>query len=612
MANPRPSFSKIGFVKSLVLPALLIFLIPTISYFFFSHAQARFDNEITASVLRQIQSDANIPQEERDSATAFFQEHPFSELVTQPGFRDMLDGTTVFHYATFRWMMRLSAISIVAGVAIVVLATICILLSRRSQRAQYLSLSFGWQFLSAYAAIQTIVQGSMLLALSFWVTALWLNVYIVKLIFIVGVLVLIGAVAVIIAIFKRPQLQHAVEGTIIDKGSSPELWGELRQICQKVGTAEPDQVVLGIDDNFFVTEMPLIVNQTICHGRTLFASLSLLRQMQEAEAKAVLAHEMAHFSGGDTWYTGKTAPLLLRYDLYLQALHANVVTKPIFYFMLCFRALFELSLSRHSRQREFRADRIAVETTSPLDFASALLRISAYSDFRGRIQQDLFDQNKVLDRADISRKLDEGFHDYALSFASQHDIGLLKSSHPYDSHPLLSKRLEAIGVSLQPDEMEEVLTLPPDGSWYQKIDEAESIERKHWDDFESQFRDVHEQILAHRFWPETEEERAVVIKCFPETVVDSDSCSLHLDYESIYCTGWSERIPFEEIVNILLVEDAELQVVVDRNGLRSASVPLKAFKENRQAAFDAISRYYGRHMAAKTYRSQQPQSADSR
>ena len=78
------------------------------------------------------------------------------------------------------------------------------------------------------------------------------------------------------------------------------------------------------------------------HGKTLFVSLALLKHLHATEANAVLAHEMAHFSGQDPLYSKKISPLLLRYGNCLQSLYDNVITRPVFYFMLCFRALFEL------------------------------------------------------------------------------------------------------------------------------------------------------------------------------------------------------------------------------------------------------------------------------
>src|SRR5262249_23463527 len=159
-------------------------------------------------------------------------------------------------------------------------------------------------------------------------------------------------------------------------------------------------------------------------------------------------------------YSKMISPLLIRYGTYLYALYHNAVTRPIFYFMHCFRALFELSLSEHSRRREFRADRIAAEATSPRDFAGALVRISAYSDFRRKIEEDVFKNERGLEPANISGEIERGFHGHAMSFAAKPDIGSLETAPPFDTHPPLGQRLDAVGIPLTPEEAQNLVSAP--------------------------------------------------------------------------------------------------------------------------------------------------------
>jgi len=172
----------------------------------------------------------------------------------------------------------------------------------------------------------------------------------------------------------------------------------------------------------------------------------------------------------------------------LEALFHGGIGRVVFYFMNCFRSLFELSLGKRGREREFRADRIAAEITSPRDLAGALLRTTAYSKFRNGIQQKLFEQERVLESTNIAGQIAEGFSASAGRFAAEHDIGELKSSHPFDSHPPLADRLEAVGVPLSPATAESLLAAPGDGGWYPMIDKAGEIERQQWDGFEAKFR----------------------------------------------------------------------------------------------------------------------------
>ena len=435
MSGTTEDFSKLGVTRTFILPALWIFLVPVVSLLFFIHAQGQFDEDFRDSILQQIRTDVDLTEEEKEAATAFYTEIPVSQLLLDEEFAQQVDGETRFHYSTFRWAIRLSAWSIVLGISVFVLAGICVLLSLRSQKAQAVSLAVGWHVLRIFSAAQVVIQGSLLVALSFWVTALWFNRYSVRLIGIAAILALIAVAAIIKAIFKTPNVDFSIEGDVVPNTEDMPLWDELRSLCEAVGTEPPDQVIAGIDDNFFVTEHPVIVGGQTHHGRSLFVSLSLLKQLDGEEAKAVLAHEMAHFSGNDTLYSRKISPLLNRYNHYLAALHEGGITLPIFSFMHCFRVLFELSLGRHNRKREFRADGIAVEQTSPRAVASALLRISAYSQYRGKVEQEVFKQEFVLESADVQEQIEQGFHAYEQEFLSSPDLGAFETSHPFDSHP---------------------------------------------------------------------------------------------------------------------------------------------------------------------------------
>jgi Zn-dependent protease with chaperone function len=608
-SNDPRDFSSLGFAKTFVLPGLLVFLVPIISLFFFLHAQSRFDSEARASALAEIRADTTLSAEDREQAIAMFTQESFSNLVQIPEFAAEIEQTTLFYYATFRWMIRLSLCSIILGVAVFALTGACVLLSLRSLQAQYLSLSVGWQVLRIYGAVQTILQGILLVALSFWVTALWFNSYSVKLVLMAGALAVIGAVVVIAGIFKRPKTDCALVGRVLDGDSAKPMWEELKTICRKVGTEPPSQVIAGIDDNFFVTETPVTIDGKTFDGRTLFVSLSLLKQMSGSEADAVLAHEMAHFSGNDTLFSKKISPLLARYGAYLDALYSGGITRPIFYFMHCFRAMFELSLGRLSRQREFRADRIAAETTSPRDMAQALLRIAAYSNFRDKVQRELFEKEQALEAANVSERIEQGFHAYAATFASNPDIGKLTTSHPFDTHPPLDQRLDAVGVPLESKDVRALLATPGNGRWYHKIGDAEQIERQQWSEFEQQFRQYHEESLAYRFLPESEEELSIVVKAFPEIVIEGNGGSLQLSHDALAYTQWPGPVRYQEITECAMDDSGKLHIHYKRDGKQKQSINVKSFATRQQDVLDAINRYYSRYLNAVAYQEQKRQLA---
>jgi Zn-dependent protease with chaperone function len=66
-----------------------------------------------------------------------------------------------------------------------------------------------------------------------------------------------------------------------------------------------------------------------------------------------------------------------------------------------------------SRAREFRADRLAAELTSPASMAGALCRVAAYSSDRARVEASLFERDSGHDRLDNGSRVAAGFLNYA-------------------------------------------------------------------------------------------------------------------------------------------------------------------------------------------------------
>lgn len=605
----RPDVSRLGFAKTFVWPALLIFLVPVLACLFFLHAQGRYDARLREAILTNVRADRSLSQEERNKAIAFFTQVPASELVKNEQASGMFTDRIRFDLATFRWAIRLSALSVVCGVAVILFAGACVLLSLRSQLVQYLTLSAGWHVLRIYGAVQVVIQGALLVAMSFWVTALWFELYSIKLILVVVVLAVAAVGLVVRGIFRRPDTKFNVEGTVLAPEIAAPLWHRLRSLGSRIGTDPPDQIVAGIDDNFFVTEHPVIVGGDTLGGRTLYVSLSLLKQLNEGEAEAVFAHEMAHFSGQDTVYSKKISPLLVRYGNYLDALREGGVTLPIFHFMLCFRAMFELSLRRLGRQREYRADGIAVEATSREAFTGAMLRIGAYSKYRGQVQQELFDEERALENADIRERVEGGFPAFAVSLAASPDVGADEIPHPFDSHPPLCQRLNALGVDPRSGTVSALLATPGDGYWYRTIDGAEQIERRLWDEFESRFRQAHQQTLPYRFLPETEEERAIVVAAFPQVSFEGKAGTLTIDHEKLQHSSWPEPLGFSMITSWSLKEGV-LTAQFEGGGRRGRTIKMKPFGKSQQQVLNTINQYYARYRIALEYQNQKRAEAE--
>ena len=106
---------------------------------------------------------------------------------------------------------------------------------------------------------------------------------------------------------------HSELAMAASRADYPALWDLAEQCADIVGSAPPDNILVGMSANFYVTENSVsLVGQwrsPVVAGRTLYVSAPLLRLMNRAETSAVLAHEFAHFTGRDTVYSTQIAPV---------------------------------------------------------------------------------------------------------------------------------------------------------------------------------------------------------------------------------------------------------------------------------------------------------------
>src|SRR5207237_749889 len=132
-------------------------------------------------------------------------------------------------YAIFRWMKRTAAVCLVAGVGAFVAVGIGVLVSFRSQNALYWSLRLSWTILRCFAVIEVVGQGALAVALSYWMTAFWLERYVPKLIALVAILAVCAVFLLIVAIFKKLPSFTQFSGRLLKREAAPALW---QRVCQ--------------------------------------------------------------------------------------------------------------------------------------------------------------------------------------------------------------------------------------------------------------------------------------------------------------------------------------------------------------------------------------------
>ena len=602
--------SKVGLIRAYALPVLWMFALPALALWFAGHATERFDARFFAVVEPELRADASLGSSERAQALAAYREFPpsvvcFDDAPRFAGYRENL-GDMCSDLRQFAAIRLLGLCSMGLAGASLLFALTCALASFVSRPLQYLSFVLGWNVLKVAGALQAVVQGTTAVLLSFWMTALWLERYSPKLIVAVGVVAALAVWKLLVAIFKRPPTGLDVDGELIEEAQAPALWGRIRALCGALGTAPPEHLVAGIDDNFFVTEGEVRLGERRLAGRTLYVSLSLLRVLERSEAEAVLAHEMAHFRGGDTAHAKRLSPLLASFAQYLGALHEGLITRPIFHFMLGYYTLLSLSLSKSSREREFAADRAAAELISPADVARALVKVGAYASYRGRVEEELFSSDRRNDEVAIAQRVAQGFSGYAATEAVHFDLHEAVTPHPFDSHPHLSERLEAVAAPLDRDAYGSVLLAPLASSWVEAITPANDIEQRLWSAYEARFAAAHELSLAYRYEPANEDERAHVERFFPALLFagKEGKAGVELDYAKLTHAAWEAPLSFDEVASLALEKrmfKRYLDLKLKNGGLLGSkrSICLDELATGDELV-DAVGRYFGRHQHMKS------------
>jgi Zn-dependent protease with chaperone function len=504
----------------------------------------------------------------------------------------------------FQVVGQVSAATLISGVGILLVVCALAVAAFRNRRTQYVSFVIGWRLLTAFCAVEVVVQGVLLVWLAFWITAFFFNSYYPKLIGIVAILAAVGIFYTIVCIFKRVPQTMNVEGQLINEGDASTLWAHIRELSTKAGTAPPDYIIAGIDTNFFVTESPLRVQEQVLSGRALFVSLPLLRLLDREESNAVLMHELAHFRGGDTTSSAMLGPKLVQYDYYCAMMQAAGTTLLVFYVLRLYRVIFEFALKRDSRDREFIADRTAATLVSAPGIVHALIKIGAYAHYRDVIEQKLFaEAGPHNNQIGIADRIANGLLPYAESADFLDAMKASSIPHPFDSHPALRERMRNVNYEVSASDYSNIVTQTTRGTWISDIQNADIIEQDLWAIYEQHFASAHEQQLAYRYLPATEAERAIVLKYFPpiEFILKGDQ-RIVVSYEGLMLPKETAIVSWDSVADLkynsadfgsdsLLITHPEK----GRFGAKTTKVGLAGIGKQEAEFKGVVGQYWQRH-----------------
>jgi Zn-dependent protease with chaperone function len=191
-----------------------------------------------------------------------------------------------------------------------------------------------------------------------------------------GYLTLAVAAAILWATWKVIRSKpEPMPGLVLTEQRAPQLWSDVRALARAVGTRVPDEIRLVGDVNAAVSENATWLGLR-SGRRLLYIGLPLAQALTVSQLRAVLAHELGHYSGQHT----RLGPLTYRGRATMAATIGRIgPTSLAGRFLGIYAWLYQLVSAAVSRGQEIEADRSAVRVAGKWATASALRELPGLS-----------------------------------------------------------------------------------------------------------------------------------------------------------------------------------------------------------------------------------------
>jgi len=376
------------------------------------------------------------------------------------------------------WMQNGSIVSGIAAAALLLLFVVAAIFAGKN-RKRIAQVFPPLIFISLLVlSVFILAQGAILAYSAYLVESITINRVHFVIIGLIGIGAFVGCIYLIKASYDLVSKKALpILGVALSSKENSEIFSFVSKLAKKLGAREPDNIVVGLEPNFYVTSsnVQLLGERKILSGETLFLSLPLSRILNKDELSAVIGHELGHFRGQDTYYSQKFSPVYAGLSSAISSMTiddenagaADTARLPVFLVLSFMLEVFHKNISSISRKREFEADQAATEVAPAQALGSSLLKISLYAELWNDLQKKVVER---MEKGKITRNMSRLF-----SSGIQYDINgealpeIVRKissetvSHPTDSHPPTANRLKALGVeldSVQPD----VFLMPAEGS----------------------------------------------------------------------------------------------------------------------------------------------------
>lgn len=261
--------------------------------------------------------------------------------------------------------------------------------------------------------------------------------------------------AVVVALWRAIRAKPEPEpGLIVGPDQAPQLWGTVHELATAVGTRVPDEIRVVPEVNAAVSEDSKLLG-LVGGRRILYVGLPLLQAMSVDQLRAVLAHELGHYSGRDTRFGGVAYRGRLAIGGTLERIGPY---NPIGWVFKGYARLYLLVDNAASRRQELAADRAAVGLAGRVAAASALRELPVLGAAWG-----FYFRRYVEPGWEAGYAPDDFFGGFAeLIVARRQELADIRAGEPdstrsrWDTHPPIGERISAIAATPE-------TTVVPDG-----------------------------------------------------------------------------------------------------------------------------------------------------
>jgi Zn-dependent protease with chaperone function len=251
---------------------------------------------------------------------------------------------------------------------------------------------------------------------------------------------------------RTPKSTERVTAISIEPGSEPALDSLVEDLAIRLSVSPPDRVVVGPELTFFVTSRPILVDERMLTGTTLYLSWPVLWLLSSAELSAVVAHELAHVAANHL-ETGRRlgggidrlheALLSLDSDVHDNP-GARIGTQPAAIWLNRVLVVIGALVAVQRQPTELEADRIATDVVDPDRLGAALVMIATAHAMTPVWRHLATDPRATA----IDKTPPQAFAEVVdQMLASEHRDALLAARDPWSTHPSVVERLDAIGAT---------------------------------------------------------------------------------------------------------------------------------------------------------------------